>query len=354
MNPDNIGFTCPVSDWAENPQMSSLIARCAQLAMLLEVSASPKPGNVDREHNYPDTCFEHFIASSVSVYPVLELAARSRNGIGALIRSAVCESSAWQKGGNTHFGAFLLLIPLSMAAGQLFNSCGKAPYKLLPDEFEALAAHAHAFVRATDCEDAVEFYRAFEVAGVRVNNVDEFSLGDPDSTAELRAQEVTLYELMDIARGYDLIANEWVTGFGRCLEGAKSIIEFMQTQKPGAEDPIYNCSGTGINEAVVYTFLKLLSRHRDTFIETKFDKATADYVSSRAGEILSAWEEASVSTESSDNTESSGSHSRDFAALLSAIQEFDAELLKNRINPGSTADIIIAGLFIALLGGLRF
>ena len=172
--------------------------------------------------------------------------------------------------------------------------------------------------------------------------MDEFSLGDPESTAELRAQEVTLYKLMDIARGYDLIANEWTSGFGRCLEGARSIIEFMQAQNEGAEDSVFNCSGTGINEAIVYTFLKLLSRHRDTFIQTKFDEDTADYVSSRAGEILSAWEK------------SSGDNTRDFTALLPAVQEFDSELFEKKINPGSTADIIIAGLFIALLGGLRF
>jgi triphosphoribosyl-dephospho-CoA synthase len=345
MNPINNGSTCPILDRAENPQISSLIARCAQLAMLLEVSASPKPGNVDREHNYPDTYFEHFIASSVSVYPVIELASRNRNGIGALIRSAVCESSAWQKGGNTHFGAFLLLIPLSMAAGELFNSYRKTPYKLLPDEFETLVAHAHSFVQTTDCEDAVEFYRAFEVAGVRVNSVDEFNLGDPESTSELRANEVTLYELMDIARGYDMIANEWVTGFGRCLEGAKSILEFMQARNCEAEaltgGSVSSCSGTGINEAIVYTFLKLLSRHRDTFIQTKFDVETANYVSSRAGKLLSDWE-------------ISGKSVKDFASILPELQEFDSELLEKRINPGSTADIIIAGLFIALLGGLRF
>lgn len=340
MSPINTGFFCPPPERAEDPKISSLIARCAQLAMLLEVSASPKPGNVDREHNYSDTCFEHFLASSVSVYPVLELAARSRNGIGVLIRSAVCESSAWQQGGNTHFGAFLLLIPLSMAAGELFDSRKKAHFKLSPDEFEDLAVRAHAFVRATDCEDAVEFYKAFEMAGVRVNSVDEFSLGDPESTTELREQEVTLYELMEISKGYDLIANEWTLGFGRCLEGAKSIIEFMQAINSGAENQVLNCSGTGINEAIVYTFLKLLSRHRDTFIQTKFDTDTANYVSSRAGEILSAWEKPSMT--------------RDIASLLPAVQEFDHELLKKRINPGSTADIIIAGLFIALLGGLRF
>jgi triphosphoribosyl-dephospho-CoA synthase len=341
MSPINSDSFCPELK-AENSQFSSTIARCAQLAMLLEVSASPKPGNVDREHNYPDTCFEHFIASSVSVFPVLELAAKSRSGIGALIRDAVCESSSWQQGGNTHFGAFLLLIPLSMAAGKLFDSREKTNFTLSAEEFENLAAHAHAFVQKTDHEDAVEFYRAFDVAEVRVNSVDEFNLGDPKSTAELEKQKVTLYELMKIAEGYDLIANEWTSGFARCLEGAKIITEFMQDRRQEIENPVLNCSSTGINEAIVYTFLKLLSRHRDTFIQTKFDKATADYVSVRADEILSAWEKPS------------GYVARDFASLLPLVQDFDSELLEKRINPGSTADIIIAGLFIALLGGLRF
>ncbi len=366
MSPINIDFSCPRPEGAENQQASNLIARCAQLAMLLEVSASPKPGNVDRQHDYSDTCFEHFVASSVSVYPVLELAARSKSGIGTLIRSAVCESSAWQQGGNTHFGAFLLLIPISMAAGELFNLHLKAHFKLSPSDFEDLTARAHAFVKETDCEDAVEFYRAFEVAGVRVNSVDEFSLGDSESTAELRAQEVTLYKLMEISKGYDVIANEWTSGFGRCLEGARIITEFMQSRNPGAENQVLNCTGTGINEAIVYTFLKLLSQHRDTFIQTKFDEDTADYVSARAGKIISAWEGSSgdMSRDSSGNVtgdssgnvtgDSSVDMTRDFSSLLPAVQEFDDELLKKRINPGSTADIIIAGLFIALLGGLRF
>ncbi|AKB17318.1 MULTISPECIES: triphosphoribosyl-dephospho-CoA synthase [unclassified Methanosarcina] len=348
MKPNNSAFSLHIPEWVEESRTPSLIARCAQLAMLLEVSASPKPGNVDREHNYPDTCFEHFIASSVAAYPVLELAARSRDGIGILLRSAVYESSAWQQGGNTHFGAFLLLIPLAMAAGEISGEPphrGKAGFRLEAGDFEGLAARAHAFVRATNCEDAVEFYRAFGHAGVRVNSVDEFDLEDPEATADLRKQNITLYDLMEIARGYDLIADEWTSGFGRCLEGAKSILEFMQVRNCEAEaftgGSVSTCSGTGINEAIVYTFLKLLSRHRDTFIQTKFDTETADYVSSRAGKILSGWE-------------ASGKTARDFTFILPSVQDFDSELLEKRINPGSTADIIIAGLFISFLGGLRF
>ncbi len=199
--------------------------------------------------------------------------------------------------------------------------CGKAGFRLEAEEFEELASRAHSLVRATDCEDAVEFYRAFGHAGVRVNNVDEFDLKDPEATADLREQNVTLYSLMEIARGYDLIANEWTSGFGRCLEGAKSILEFMQSRNCGKEaltgGSVSSCSGTGINEAVVYTFLKLLSRHRDTFIQTKFDTETADYVSSRAGEIFLGWE-------------ASGKTARDFASILPKVQEFDSELLEKK------------------------
>jgi len=83
--------------------------------MILEVSATPKPGNIDRDHNYTDTRFEAFPASAVGVYPILEKAAISDSGVGELIHKSVTESSKWQSGGNTHFGAFILLIPLVMA-----------------------------------------------------------------------------------------------------------------------------------------------------------------------------------------------------------------------------------------------
>lgn len=359
-------------------EIPAYIARSAQLAMLLEVSASPKPGNVDREHDFPDTSYEHFLASSVGVYPILEKAAGSKKGIGTLLRQAVSESVAWQRGGNTHFGAFLLLIPLAMAAGEILagkreDRCAQSPSSEVPgpgileaEDFEVLVSRAHALVQATDYEDAVEFYRAFAAGGVRVNSVEEFDLEDSASTIELQEQNVSLYDLMEISKGYDLIANEWTTGFRCCLEGAETILAFMQARN-GKTCIGKNFCGTGINEAVVYTFLKLLSRYRDTFIQTKFNAEIANRVSSRAHLILSSWEENDHDSDSVpysfsgpdsdlDTAMNAGlsAGTRDFKALLPALREFDSELLEQRINPGSTADIIIAGLFIALLGGLRF
>lgn len=314
----NFKINLSEAEYSED-KVAAYITRCAQLSMVLEVSASPKPGNIDRKHNYIDTDYEHFLASAIGVYPVMEDASKSCNGIGKLIKHAVSESVNWQKGGNTHFGAFILLIPLIMAGGNIMR-------KKLQFSSDELINCAHSLVRNTDTQDAVDFYESFSFAGVRVNDVDDFDLQDKSSIDSLYEQNITLYNLMDIAKSYDLIANEWMTGFKRCSRCAETIIQGMQNPD------------NKINDIIVYAFLKTLSENRDTFVETKFDIETAEYVSTRASKILSDLDEQNF----------------DFESILPVIQDFDNELLDKKINPGSTADIIISGLFIALLGGIRF
>lgn len=290
-----------------SPQMSpSHIARCAQLAMILEVSATPKPGNIDRDHNYTDTRFEHFLASAVGVYPILEKAAGSSSGAGSLIREAVLESSKWQKGGNTHFGAFILLIPLVMAAGKC-------------DSTKCLKAQIQKVVKETTVEDAIELYRAFSEAKVKVKPVDDLDLSDIASPDKIQEQGLTLFNLMEISSSYDMIAEEWTNGFRKTFECAASIKD--------------NVKKYSINDAVVLTFMELLSHNKDTFIQTKFDSKKAERVSLRAKEIL---------------------QNGDRDGIMDEIRSFDEELLSEGINPGSTADIIIAGLFVSLFEGMRF
>lgn len=284
----------------------SHIARCAQLAMILEVSATPKPGNIDRDHNYTDTRFEHFLASAVGVYPILEKAARSKSGVGAFIHEAVAESGKWQKGGNTHFGAFLLLIPLVMAAGRCTQKT-------------SLQWHTRRVVRKTTVEDAVEFYKAFSEAKVKVKSAEDLDLGDTASIDKIKTQGLTLYDLMKISCSYDMIAEEWVNGFRKTFDCAGSIQEMIEEK--------------GINDAIVHTFMLNLAFHKDTFIQTKFDSKKAEEISLRAENIFEK------------------SFLED---IMDDIRAFDEELLNEGINPGSTADIIIAGLFVALFEGMRF
>jgi triphosphoribosyl-dephospho-CoA synthase len=79
--------------------------------------------------------------------------------------------------------------------------------------------------------------------------------------------------------------------------------------------------------------MELLSTYKDTFIQTKFDSQKAEEVSMRAKEIL---------------------RKGNMEKIKDKILSFDEELLNEGVNPGSTADIIIAGLFVSLFEGMRF
>ena len=285
------------------------VARSAQLALLLEVSAYPKPGNVDRTHDFVDTSYEHFLASSVAVYPVLREAAARGSGkglsVGELVRRGVEESIAWQSGGNTHFGALLLLIPLAMAAG----ACERY-------DMEKLKRKAAEIMLNTTTDDAIEVYTAFPKAKVKVRrDVPEFDLTDEASIKEIRKKQFSLYEILAISASYDLISRELVGGFELTFGYASRINDFAKEER--------------INDAIAHAYLRLLSEEEDTFIKMKFGAEKSRYVNDRATKIVR------------------GGYKH------KEMEDFDEELISEGLNPGSTADIIAAALFISILGGLR-
>ncbi len=272
--------------------------------------AYPKPGNVDRTHDFIDTSYEHFLASSVAVYPVFRAAAARVSGkglsVGELVRRGVEESTAWQSGGNTHFGALLLLIPLTMAAG----ACERY-------EMEKMKRKATEIMLNTTMDDAIEVYRAFPKAKVKVRrDVPEFNLTDEASIQEIRDKKLSYYEILTISASYDLISRDLVGGFELTFRYAARIKDFAKEK----------C----INDAITHAYLKLLSEEEDTFITMKFGAEKSRYVKERAKRIVNRRYE------------------------REEIEELDAELISEGLNPGSTADIIAAALFVSILGGLRF
>ncbi|MEM0022893.1 MAG: triphosphoribosyl-dephospho-CoA synthase, partial [Archaeoglobaceae archaeon] len=89
-----------------NPEES---ATSAVLALLLEVSSTPKAGNVDREHDFEDLKFEHFLTSAVSAFPFFLKTAKEKR---LHLLQAVIAGKNFGINTNVHFGAFLLLFPL--------------------------------------------------------------------------------------------------------------------------------------------------------------------------------------------------------------------------------------------------
>jgi triphosphoribosyl-dephospho-CoA synthase len=282
---------------------SERVAQCAVLAMLFELSSSPKPGNVDRCHDFSDIGFNHFLISAVSAYPIFRKAASGEGSVGSLILEGVQAWKTWNLDSNTHFGSLVLMIPIAIAAGK--------PDELKLDELHRVLAQV---MKETTVNDSIDFYSAFEKAKARVVEVDSFSLNDQNWQEAIRESGKTLLELMKLSAKHDIVAREWATNYERSFLLAKRLDEQI--------------SRWGQNEGIVRTFLEALAEVPDSLICAKFGLEAAQKVSQRAGEALL------------DNT-------------LDKARELDEDLLAADINPGSTADLVAASLFISLLGGLR-
>ena len=267
----------------------------AQLALLLEVSSTPKPGNVDREREYPDLRFEQFVAGAAGTREGFERAAAG-DPLGAAFEQTIAGMSH-QTGGNTQFGAVLLLAPLVAAAGQ---------GDLTPET-------ATAVVRETTVDDVVDFYRAFEHVDVSVDEPPE-GIAELDvrrgSEAEptLRERGLTLGDVMERSASRDGIAAEWTGDFPRTFETARAI--------ETGEGPV--------TERAAAAYLALLSSELDTFVVTQHGEAVAREVQQRASGVLDGDE---------------------------GVRAFARDLVSRGINPGTTADIVAGGLFVALERG---
>jgi triphosphoribosyl-dephospho-CoA synthase len=283
-----------------NMYEADFIAGSAELAMLLEVSATPKPGNVDRIHDFEDVTYEHFLGSSVGLFPAFRKAASKEHNVGDLILNAVQASATWQRAGNCHFGAILLLIPLCAAASR-------------SSTIPQLKANVKKIVESTTTIDAIRFYESFRSVNVRVQEKHYLDVNDPESVRNIQKQKLTLLDVMEISSSNDTIAKEWVEGFPRTFHGAELFRRFEE-------------SGHGLNKSIVCLFLSLLSEAPDTLVAKKFGIGIALEVSAKATQALK-----------------NGN-----------IEDFDKELIARRINPGTTADLVIGSLFVTLLGGFRY
>src|SRR4051794_28721935 len=267
------------------------VAGAAQLACVLEASAE-KPGNITPRHDFADTSYEDMLRSAIALGPEMGMAAE--RGVGETVLAAV-RATRRSAGANTNLGIALLLAPLARAA--LTGT----------DAAEGLDG-----LTVADAEAA---YGAIRLAA-------RGGLG-PRVEAEVRDEpRVTLRAAMEAAAERDSIAAEYATGFAITL---------------GAGLPALGRAvdaGLGARDAVVELFLRLLAEVPDTLIARKRGRAAAERVSAGAARALAA-----------------GGVRSDAGRL--AVAELDASLRVdgNALNPGTTADLVTAVLFVALMDG---
>jgi triphosphoribosyl-dephospho-CoA synthase len=289
--------------------VTNLVAAAAQLACLLEVSA-PKPGNVSPRRHFADTRYEHFLGSAAAIG--LPLSGAGARPLGATVLLAVEATSYWSRS-NTNLGIILLLAPLARAA-LLDGPAERLSREAVVDHGDLRSA-LRDVLDATTVEDARNAYAAIRRAG-------------PGGLGRAAAQDVadeptiTLLDTMRLAEHRDGIAREYATGFSTTFEcGAPALVSARQ-------------EGLSWDDAIIETFLTLLAVAPDTHIVRRAGMATASHVSRQARAVLAAGSVRSV-------------------AGRRAITALDAGLRAsgNAANPGTTADLTAASIFVVLLGG---
>lgn len=274
-----------------------MVAAAAQLACLLEASA-PKPGNVSPAADFGDTTYEDFLASAVAIGPAL--AAAGERPLGATIRAAIEATARWARS-NTNLGLVLLLAPLARAA-------------LRPGP-DPLRRRLSATLAETTVADAADAYAAIRLAAPG-------GLGGAGDQDVATAPTASLRDVMLLAAARDAVAREYATSFETTFETGAPALARARAE------------GLSWRDAVVEVYLTLLAAAPDTHIARKLGADAAALVQRRARAVLDA---GGIRT----------APGREAVAALDRALRDEA----NTLNPGATADLTGAAIYVALLEG---
>ena len=246
-----------------------------------------KPGNVHRGADFAGDA--HYLDFLLSAAAIAGPIDRAiKVGVGPTVLAAV-EATRGVVTTNTNLGIILLLSPLA---------CVPDGVPIRDGVVDVLAG--------TTVDDARLVYRAIRLARPG-------GLGAVDVEDIADEPTVTLLNAMRLASDRDLIARQYADGYADLFDVAlPALVDAI-----GAE--------RGLETVIVTTFVATLAAIPDTLIVRKRGRAGAEEASRRASEALATG---------------------DFDALDRWLRSDGHSL-----NPGATADLIAAALFVALRDG---
>ncbi len=237
-----------------------------------------------------------FLHAAAVAAPVL---ARTDRPLGEAIHAAVA-ASVNAAGCNTNLGIVLLAAPLMRAAA-------------IRRPGTALRGRLARVLRDLSVADSVAVFAAIRTAAPG-------GLGRSNEQDVAEVPDRPLQDIMRIAAVRDRIAWQYTNDFD----------DVFTLVLPSLRH--YRERGTTFAWAVTGAYLKMLGAGPDTHIVRKFGAEAARDVCTRARAL-----------------------ERDFkacenpATLASRLNEFDRELKRGGVNPGTTADLTVAGILTLLL-----
>jgi triphosphoribosyl-dephospho-CoA synthase len=253
-------------------------------------ASAAKPGNVHPSAAFPDLSHAELVAAGLAIAPAMEHAAEKP--LGRTILTAVTAARSVTRS-NANLGIVLAIAPLAA----------------VPDASpESPAAVAEVLTRLTP-DDAANVWQAIRLAqpgGMGHSGQHDLAGQPPDD----------LLAAMRLAAPHDAIARLWADGYESLFTGLVADLEAAIDR------------GLALDDAIIRAFLAQLAQEPDSLIARKHGLPVAIEVSQRAAAAL---------------------------ADPRTIPEFDRFLRSpRRLNPGTTADLTAAALYILIRRGRLF
>lgn len=263
----------------------------AEIACIWEATAR-KVGNVHPLANYINSRYIDFLHSAVVLRSAL--AHSGQKPIGQQILAAV-RATRQHVHHNTNLGIILLLVPL--VAAQRSGS---------------IRDNIHTVLDSLTVEDSTSVYEAIRLASPA-------GLGRVENNDVMDVPLLPLREIMTSAMSYDLVARQYANFYSDILDfGIDHIVSTFNITR-------------SVEAAIVQCHLRYLAHYPDSLIVRKTGSAVAELVRERAAQVLDAGGIMTVTGRA-------------------AGRHFDAYLRSqgNRLNPGTSADLVTACLYVAL------
>jgi triphosphoribosyl-dephospho-CoA synthase len=277
------------------PLRTMPVGVAATLAVIYEVT-SPKPGNVHRGADFEDVTHVDFVHSAVVLGPVIDRTAEL--GVGRAVLEAV-RATQEAVATNTNLGTLLLIAPLAAVPDGVRHAEGIARV-----------------LRELTFDDTRHVYEA-----IRISSAGGLGRAEEADVFEEPPAKLSLVDAMRMASERDLVARQYCNDFADVLGMTVWVEEGV-------------ARGWSRDTAIVHAHIRQLAKESDSLILRKCGPQVAEQARAMAGRVLDA------GLPGDDEYER-------------GLEDFDFWLRADghRRNPGTTADLIAAALFVLLREG---
>ncbi len=250
-------------------------------------AAARKVGNVHPRASFANTTYLDFVQSALAIHDTM-----NENDIGMTVYRGVLATREIV-GQNTNLGILLLLAPLNQLPEQTMS----------------------AVLSALTVRDAELVYDAIQAA-------QPAGLGSVAEQDVKHYPSVTLLDAMKLAADRDLIARQYANNYADVFElGVPALLKGFN---------VYGC----VEAAIIHCQFAWMAAFSDSLIARKNGLAVAENVQKRMQEVIALGGLATA-------------EGRAAGVALDAHLRSDG----NKLNPGTTADLVSACLFVALREG---